>query len=239
MHRTLGTSTLGGPCGVWGAQTLRDINLGWSLRGLGDTGTLSWASLWGLGCTSWDSSMDSSCFLPLYPIPHLLLGPGGPWGVGEGGGGCFMDCLWGGCLCSMSVLLKSLFIIRNITPTYVQHCLVLCFGEGSWFLGGCWEFQSDTEVGLCCHPWVLVQKAKSLGWGVFGGCQKGAPKSSAAPRLCLRPPYLVNGDAVAARGSDRDVDLGVPGEAGVHRAVGTLTWGGPRWIWGVQGHGGH
>lgn len=175
--------------------------------------------------------MGSSCFLPLYPHPSSAAWP---WGTLVGWGGGRGAVLWtvfgGGCLCSMSVLLKSLFIIRNITPTYVQHCLVLCFGVESWvffwrMLGvlGCVGIpgDGDTEVRLCCHPWVLVQKAKSLGWGVFGG----APTSSAAPRLCMRPPYLVSEDAVRVWGCCRDTDLGVPGESGVHRAVGTLTWG--------------
>lgn len=62
----------------------------------------------------------------------------------------------GGCLCSMSVLLKSLFIIRNITPTYVQPCLALCFGEGPRFLEGfeVWGVtdDGDTDVGCAVTP---------------------------------------------------------------------------------------
>lgn len=99
-----------------------------------------------------------------------------------------------------SVLLKSLFIIRNITLTHVQRVPGPVFGGGEilWgFFGGggvlgvigvspwggvppallvpAGKGDSDTDVCLCCHPRVVMQRPKSLGCGVLLGASLGTP----------------------------------------------------------------
>lgn len=153
--------------------------------------------------------------------------------------------IWGGgCLCSMSVLLKSLFIIRNITPTYVQPCLALCFGEGSWFSGGRWEFWgvlvSPVMVtltwGCAFTPGCWCRRQNPWGGG-FGGAKRDPPSLLLPPDSAWVPLSCEWGCSGGLRLLQEH--WGVPGEFGVHGAVGTLPWGGPCGIWGVRGHGGH
>nr|XP_041567557.1 collagen alpha-1(XXVIII) chain-like [Taeniopygia guttata] len=147
VHRTPDTSTPRGPCGVLGCPDPQGHQPGMVTVGFGGHRDPVLGIPVGFGVHIMGLIHGLILFSPPFPHPSSAAWPWGTLWVGEGEGSCFMDCLGGGgCLCSMSVLLKSLFIIRNITPTYVQPCLALCFGEGSCFL------EAGGSLGMCwCH----------------------------------------------------------------------------------------